>query len=263
MLRKYRVVLDYPGHSFTIAAPGGKPRGEKIPTAIAIDSGYPRIEATIGGKPYGFLLDTGASFSMLSRTVLEGWSARNPHWPIATGAAGFANMFGNDAGKGSMLRISKVKIGSFSLAGVAMVSRAPGVYENVMSAMMSAPIVGAIAGNILRDFRVEIDYRNGATYFERKLHSTDKDLVSVGLILGVANNGDPVVTALCSTAGEDVKHAIQLRDRLVAVDGRTVNGEPLAVIAELLSGKAGTSRRLTLTRSGRQFDVIVRTKKLL
>jgi len=263
VLRKYRVVFDYPGHTFTITAAGGKPRGEKIPTTIATVSGYPRIEATIGGKRYGFLLDTGASFSMLSRTVLEEWSAQNPLWPIAIGAAGFANMVGNDADKGPMLRISKVKIGSFSLADVAMVSRAPGVYETVMSEMMSAPIAGAIAGNVLRDFRVEIDYRNEATYFERKLHATDEDLVSVGLILGLANNGDPVVTALCSTAGEDVKHGVQLRDRPVAVDGKIVNGEPLAVIARLLSGTAGTSRRLTLRRAGLQLDVDVRTKKLL
>jgi predicted aspartyl protease len=263
VLRKYRVIFDYPGHSFTIAVPGGKPRGQRVPTAIAADSGYPRILATIGGKPYGFLLDTGASFSMLSRSLMDEWSAKNPRWPTVTGAAGFANMVGNDADKGPMLRISNVKIGTFSLADVAMVSRTVGTYEKFMSEMMSEPIVGAIAGNILRDFRVEIDYQNGATYFERESRTTDNDLVSVGLILALANNGDPVITALCSAAGEDVKSGVQLRDRLIAVDGKPVNGLPLAAIAVLLSGKAGTSRRLTLKRNGQQLDVTVTTRKLL
>ncbi len=116
--------------------------------------------------------------------------------------------------------------------------------------------------NVLRDFRVEIDYRSGATYLEG-VHSADGDLVTVGLVLGLANNGDPVVTAVSSAAGEDVKKSVLVRDRLIAVDGRTVNGEPLAAIAELLSGEAGTLRRLTIRRNGQQIDVAVRTKKLL
>ena len=75
-------------------------------------------------------------------------------------------MLGNDADKGPLLRVAKVKIGSFVLPDVAMVSRPVGIYEKFMSDMMTAPLIGAIAGNVLRDFRVEIDYRNGATYLE-------------------------------------------------------------------------------------------------
>lgn len=263
LLRKYRVVFDYPAQRFTIGAPGGAARGRRITSPIDAESGYPRIEAEIAGTKYGFLLDTGASFSMVSRAVLEGWSGQNPRWPTMTGAAGFANMSGNDPDKGPLLRVAKLKIGSFALPDVAMVSRSVGIYEKSMSDMMTAPIVGAIAGNVLRDFRVEIDYLSGATYLEEKLHSTDRDLVTVGLILGFANNRDPAVTAVCSAAGEDVKKSVLVRDRLIAVDGRTVNGEPLAAIAELLSGEVGTLRRLTIRRNGQQLDVAVRTKKLL
>ena len=46
-------------------------RGVKVETPISSPSGFPRIELQIGGATHGFLLDTGASFTMISRTVLE------------------------------------------------------------------------------------------------------------------------------------------------------------------------------------------------
>ena len=97
LLRKYEVIFDYPARQFTLAKPGAiNPRGIKIPTPISSPSGFPRIELQIGGETYGFLLDSGASFTMISRTVLGRWAKANPTWPTATGAVSFANMFGGE-----------------------------------------------------------------------------------------------------------------------------------------------------------------------
>jgi hypothetical protein len=264
VLRKYCVVFDYPGRRFTLSHTPVKPSGARIDTPIGKESGFPRIEVEIGGTRFGFLLDTGASFSMIGRTMLERWSKENPQWPSAHGLAGFSNMFGNEMEiTGLMLRMPEVKIGRLRLGDVAVVSRPADVYEKWMSAMMSAPIIGAIAGNVLRDFRVEIDYRHGVTYLAKKTTSIDADLISAGVVIAIASNGDPVITGIVSGADRAVQAALKPKDRLIAIDGQAVNGEPLAVVAGLLSGKAGEIKRLTILRTGQRMDVTAQVKKLL
>lgn len=78
VLKRYHVIFDYPEKQFTLAAPGSlKPRGTRLDSPIQQLSGFPRIEAQIDGKDYGFLLDTGASFTMISLEVLKLWYVVN------------------------------------------------------------------------------------------------------------------------------------------------------------------------------------------
>ena len=265
LLRKYHVVFDYPAREFTLAKPGSlQPRGVKVASPISKQSGFPRIELQISGETYGFLLDTGASFTMISRAVLDGWAKANPAWPTATGAAGFANMAGGDMDNGAlMLRIPQLSIGSIVVKSVAAVSRKEGTFEKWMSGMMTAPIVGALAGNVLRDFRVEIDYQNGFTYFERAGSSADADLTSVGLVLARRADGSLMVTALSSKAAADVQGGVHPGDKLVAVDEVLLTGKPLAAAAEALAGKPGEHKRLTLERAGASMMVNVTVAALL
>ena len=265
VLRKYRVTFDYPGRKFKLAPEHGqKGKGVAVKTPIGSRSGFPRLEAQIGGKSYGFLLDTGASFTMVSLRPLTGWKAENPQWPEAIGAVGFSNMFGGDFdNKSLMLRADKVQVATFPLSGVAIVSRAVGTFEDYMSPAMSSPIIGAIAGNVLRDFRVEIDYQRGITYLQKRRSSNDSDLTGVGLVVGVSGSGDVAVTGIGSTAADETKRLVQRRDVLLAIDRRNVSGEPIALVAELLSGAPGSKKRLTLRRNGEQLEVEVPVVKLL
>ncbi|MGH9710771.1 MAG: hypothetical protein ACRD37_09500, partial [Candidatus Acidiferrales bacterium] len=142
VLRKYEVVFDYPAHKFTIAQPGVlKPRGTAVPSPIGEKSGFPRIELTVGGEKYGFLLDTGGAYTMISQALITKWRAAHPEWPHCTGAAGAANMIGGpfDA-KVELLRVPEMRWGTFDLRGAGVVSRPEGIFEKYMSSMMSAPI---------------------------------------------------------------------------------------------------------------------------
>jgi len=140
ILRHYDVVFDYPGRRFTLSKPGtSKPQGVEFQTPISDPAGFPRIEAEIDGKTYGFLLDTGSSFTMISRVLLETWVKQAPPWPSAIGATGFANMFGGKMeSEALMLRIAELKLGAFAIKGVAAVSRPDGTYEKSMSRQMTA-----------------------------------------------------------------------------------------------------------------------------
>lgn len=264
LLQKYAVIFDYPAHRFTLAAPGTtKPRGVKIKTPISASTRFPRIELQIGGVTYGFLLDTGASFTMISRTVLEDWAKTNSAWPSATGAVGFANMFGGNESEALMLRIAEIGLGPVSLKDVAAVSRPEGTFEKYMSPMMTAPIIGALAGNVLRDFRVEIDYKNGFTWLERTSSTGDDDLLSVGLVLAAGPDGTRWVRGISSAAAPDVSAQVRAGDKLLAVDDAPVHGKSLAAVALALEGKAGEHKQLSLEREGKVFTVSVTIKALL
>jgi len=54
--------------------------------------------------------------------------------------------------------------GEFPLAEFGVTSQREGTFEKMMSGMMTAPIVGSLAGNVLKRFRVELDYPNEKLY---------------------------------------------------------------------------------------------------
>jgi hypothetical protein len=263
LLRKYRMIFDYPGRTLTFAKPSKDAgRGVRLDASINEKNGLPRIEAEVAGKRYGFLLDTGASFSMMSKVTMQGWLKQHPDWSSATGAFGFANMMGGKMeSEALMLRISEMKIGPVTIADAAAVSRNEGTYEKSMSNQMTAPIAGAIGGNVLRDFRIEIDYQNGYVYLDRATNSTH-ELSGVGLVLAPSTHGLRV-NAIASTSADDVKASVHPGDDLIAVDGVVLDGQALTLAAQALAGSPGSKKRLTLMRGGDQLVVAVTCSELL
>jgi len=257
VLMRYHVVFDYPGRKFQIAKPGTvKPRGSKLPAPINKRSGFPRIEAMIGNVIYGFLLDTGASFTMVSQELLNKWVTEQPEWPQAKGAVGSANMgLGSVEVNGLMMRIPRVGISRFQLSGAAVVSRPKGTFENYMSQMMSAPIVGAIGGNILKQFRVEIDYANGAAYLENTGKPNPHDLDVIGITLQAQRDGNYVIAGISDQTNQKIYSAARRGDRLIKVGTLEVTGASFARVIDSLRGKPGNWRLLVLERDGKQFEV--------
>src|SRR5206468_4127149 len=93
------------------------------------------------------------------------WRAAFPFAPLAALALGTANMghAGADTGQ-LMLRLPELRIGGVVVHNPSVVSRAAGTFTSYMTPMMSAPIVGALAGNVLQHLRIDIDYANEETH---------------------------------------------------------------------------------------------------
>lgn len=166
VLAQYHVVFDYLNGTFTLAEPGAATSaGVALPMSVAAHSGFPRIELVIDGTTHGFLLDTGASFTMVSEVVLKQWGSAHPEWERHEGAVGDAVTLG-----GATLETMIVPFatwGPCEVAGMGVVSQPEGAFEQWMSSMMTAPIVGAVAGNVLKQFRLELDYANQTVYIAR------------------------------------------------------------------------------------------------
>ena len=257
LLARYHVIFDYPAKKFTLAEPGIlKPRGARIASPIGKGSGFPRIELQIGGANYGLLLDTGATFTMISIEAMNDLGAKHADWRRATGAVGGANMVGGAMeNAATMMRLAEARWAEFQLQEVAAVSRPKGTFETYMSRMMAEPIIGALGGNVLRAFRVEIDYANGATYLEKTGSLEQNDLDIVGLTLRPMQDGGYVVSAVSKQGAGDLVDKVREGDKLISVDKLQVTGAPLAEVVNALRGKIGEKKSLTIERDGNRITV--------
>lgn len=161
VLSRYHVILDYPNGTLTLAAPGLlKPKGTALPMPVA--QGFPRTEIELDGIKYGMLLDTGASFSVVSEVTFASWKKKHPDWTAYSGAVGEASTLGGQALETMFIR--GAKWGPHPLPEFGAISRRRGTFEDYMSNMMAAPVIGALGGNVLKHFRVEMDYAGQRLY---------------------------------------------------------------------------------------------------
>jgi C-terminal processing protease CtpA/Prc len=123
-----------------------------------------------------------------------------------------------------------------------------------MSQMMTGPIIGAIGGNVLKAFRVEIDYANGVTYLE-KHGDPDNALDIVGLTLRPRRDGTYLISGVSKENSAEVIQSIKEGDKLIRVDKLEVLGAPLADVVNSLRGAPKQVRVLVMEREGRQFTV--------
>lgn len=256
VLERYHVVFDYPARKFTLAAAGSvKPRGTALQTPVRRQNGFARLTVEIGGQSHGFLLDTGASFTMISRKALEAWSTGPARWARVDGAVGPANMGARSDAEALMVRVPELRLGGLAVTDAGAVSRQEGTFERSMSRMMTEPIVGAIGGNVLSQFRVEIDYAAGVTYLEHAEAAARKDLDLVGLTLFPAPDGSMQIIGVSKTTHPDVREKIQAGDLLRSVDGKPVAGLSLMQIVDRLRGQPGDRRKLNVERGGQKLEV--------
>ncbi len=169
LLSRNRVILDFPQRRFALDATGAAPRGVRLPTPIHDQTKFARIEIRVEEQDHGMLLDTGAGCTMISPRLLERWRKEHPEWDYVSGAQGTARKGRRDLDDGAvMVHVPRISIGPFPVEDVWMVARpVGGRYEEFSARMMAGPAVGALGGNVLKLFRVEIDYVTGVTYLER------------------------------------------------------------------------------------------------
>lgn len=257
MLRHYQVVFDYLHHSFTIAEPDRlKPQGIAVETWIG-DAGMPVVSLAVDGKQYGFLMDTGGQYCMMSGQFLDSLARTHPDWTSVQGAYGPANMLlGKGEAKLHMLRIGAMQWGPFKLSGVGAVSRRVGTYEKWMSEIAGHPIVGSVAGNVLRNFRVDIDYPASKVYLAGSPR-TSSGINMVGILL------EPDVEGYVIAGVSNGISALQVGDRLLKVGKLDVRHAPFHAVMRALSGKPGDIRTLEIERGGKQLRVTVPVRHVL
>jgi len=268
ILRHYDVLIDFPGHKFSIGLPGTIPfRGPSAKVQVNADNGLIQVPTQIENKKYNLALDIGASISFLSEEVFDRLAAAHPDWPHMTGAVGSANMWGLDEEpKWKVMRLDRVQYGPLFLANVVVVDF-PKDRMDYFTKRAGVPTAGLMGSNALLNYRVGFDYAHSTVYFEfgRMFNFPDFDLIGLTLrpeddgrftILGVADfEGKPSVPQ-----GAD---GVQPGDRLIAVNSIPVQGSTVGQVWNMLRGTPGQQRNLTLERGGRQFTVAATVQHFL
>jgi len=97
------------------------------------------------------------------RTIAgRGRGGKHPEWERHKGAFGEAKLLGGQSLETMIL--PEIRWGKNMLRSVGVTSQREGTFEKWMSSMTKEPIVGALAGNVLKQFRVELDYKNEKLY---------------------------------------------------------------------------------------------------
>ncbi|BGE87976.1 hypothetical protein Ms3S1_p20240 (plasmid) [Methylosinus sp. 3S-1] len=273
LLQQFIVTLDYGRHALAIAEPGTrKPEGVAVPCEVNSKTGVIAIEVKIGDSVYPLALDAGSGYSWVRGDVARGWMAQHPEWRRAFGAVGPANAnmvdfaFEKD---GVVFRVPRITVGALSLDNVGALATAPilGVFvdgllgdffwDNWRKAAPT-PVIGWLGGNVLKDYKLTIDYPNRMTYWRKQrsidLHGLDQP----GLTLVRRDDryfiGNLVRKASAEGADEAIEGA-EIGDELVAVDGAEIRGASREAVLSKLHGAPGERRRLLLERDGARIEI--------
>jgi hypothetical protein len=261
-LEPYQVVVDYPHRLFSVAASGCiRHRGLEVESPFLPASGHPRVVVLELGREYGFLLDTGSRVTLVRRDLLESLSAAHPEWPHSAGASGAADMPGGN-GTEFLLRVPELEWGPFHLRNVLMVSRPNETFSPTDFETPEA-IVGALGGNVLSSFRVEIDYPHGKTYLEEVQEPDASDMNSAGLVLDVNARDQLVVVAVSPSADVKARRNVRPGDTILKIAGKRETPWAITDASEALSGKIGKKIRLLILRGGKEVFVTVIIAHLL
>jgi hypothetical protein len=254
-LRQEHVVLDYPARRLTVARPGAlRPRGVAVPCRINRTSGLFMIEATIDGEPVALGLDNGSAGTWVSTELTSGWQERHPEWRHVIGALGSANFWGRDFETGGVLmRLPEVTIGPLRVRDVAVLGLGQRLFD-WYSRKSAGKVAGFLGGNVLKRFRLEVDFVTEMTYWEAGTEANDHDLDIVGLTVR-AEDGGYAVAGVVGVDGAPAVEGVEAGDRLIKVGALEVTGATMGAVVDSLRGHVGTTRTLVVERSDRRVTV--------
>ncbi|MGO9088071.1 MAG: hypothetical protein ACLQBK_22875 [Candidatus Sulfotelmatobacter sp.] len=268
VLRHYDVLVDFPGHKFTIAAPGTI-RFLGLGAKVQIDSenGLIQVPSQIENKKYNLALDLGSCISFLSGELFDKLAAAHPDWPHMTGAVGSANMWGmDDEPKWKLMRVDRVQYGPLFLTDVAVVA-SPKATMDFFGKRAGIPTAGLLGSNVLLNYRVGLDYAHSTVYFDigRLFNFPDFDVI--GLVLRPEDDGRFTILGVADFKGQPSvpsgAEGVQPGDHLSAVDDIPVRGSTMGQVWSMLGGTPGQERKLTIERGGKEFAVMAKVQHFL
>ena len=111
-----------------------------------------------------------------------------------------------------------------------------------------------LAGNVLKSFRLTLDYPNRMSYWLQQTPLDTHDLDQVGLTLA-REKGITTVVGIARKNGADTVGGIAVGDKLLKIDGHDTLAMTRGELLAALHGRPGETRLLTLERDGKQFEI--------
>ena len=265
VLQRFQVVLDYGARTLTLARPGTlRPAGVPVPFQVKTETGLIAVRVAIDGKPHAVTIDNGSAYTWFRRDVVEKWLASHADWERGVGAVGPSNMMMSGDGAeaaGILIRVPQIDAGSVRLTDVGALGAGPGRSPDPNLALFdwystknAVPVIGWIGGNVLKSFRITVDYPKGTMFWERQADPDGGELDQVGLTLRF-ENGQFVVDAVARKSGEATVPVAAPGDRLIRIGDLETRGATWGAVYAAMHGKPGETRTLVLERAGARLTV--------
>ena len=262
VLQRFQVVLDYGARTLTLAKPGTLSlKGNPVSFRVNEQTGLIVVDASVDGKSYPVTIDCGSAYTWLRESVVRGWLRGHPEWERGRGAVGLSNMRMADDGveaAGVVVRIPQIKLGTLTLREIGALGVGRGnASEDLMdwySKKNPEAVAGWLGGNILKGFRITIDYPRRVSYWRSEGPLDAHDLDQVGLTLKTKGK-EIFVSGVVTQSGMPAVEGVRAGDKLVAIDALRTEGASWDAIFRAMHGRPGEMRILVLEREGRSFTV--------
>jgi hypothetical protein len=253
--RQDHIIFDYPTGLLTVARPGVlTPRGVRIPCRVNAETGLFLVNVVVDGDTVQFGVDNGSAGTWVSNALVAKWETRHPDWPHATGAVGSANFFGFPfEAQGTLMRLPELVMGGVPVRDVGLLGLDQALFD-WYSRKSAGPVLGFVGANVLRGFRVEIDFPNRLTYWEAGPAEPFDDFDIVGLTLRPEPDGWFIVGVLVKE-GKPAVAGVLPGDRLIRVDSLDTASASMGTVVNALRGAPGSARRLIVGREGKRITI--------
>jgi hypothetical protein len=265
LLQHFQVVFDYGARTMTLAAPGAlAPDGVMAPIRINRSTGFASIDVTVKGRRHSMVIDNGGSYTALKDAG---------DWPVtdqeirSAGGIGPANYMmqpgGIDAAS-NVVRLPQATLGALVLSELNGQEIATpgmlgfllgGAFWDSYSEKAGEETEGWLGGNLLKNFRLTLDYPNRRSYWLRQ-GTLDTSLDQVGIVLGRSKEA-VTITGIARKGGVPTVTGVEAGDQLLRIGNLDVATATRGQMLSALSGKPGEMRRLLLERDGRRLEVDV------
>jgi hypothetical protein len=165
---------------------------------------------------------------------------------------------------GTLLRVPEIFCGPLTLKDVGVLAAGPsrsfpGNLDlfDWYSQKNETPVIGWIGGNVLKAFRITIDYPNRRIYWQRQTAIDPHDLEQVGLTLRT-ERGEFVVAKIATKNGVPTVDGVLPGDKLIRIGDLETGKATWGAIFSALHGRPGETRSLVLERNGNRFAVATR-----
>jgi hypothetical protein len=260
LFRQDHVVFDYPAWLLTVAQPGVlNPQGVKVPCRVNPETGLFLVDATADGDTVRLGVDNGSAGTWVSDTLTAAWEGRHPDWPHAIGAVGSANFFGFPfETQGTLMRLPELTIGAVRARNAGVLGLDQGLFD-WYSRKSAGPVLGFIGANVLKGFRLEIDFPNQMTYWQAGPSVDLNDFDIVGLTLRAEPDSSFTIVGVVRRDGLPTVEEVQPGDKLIRVDGLDTAHAPMGKVVDALRGTPGSTRSLVLERGGKRVTIKAKT----
>lgn len=271
LLQRYQVAIDYRNRTLTLARPGMlRPEGISVPFRLKKETGLIAVDVAVDGKSYSAAIDNGSAYTWFRRGTVTDWLRSHPDWERGVGAVGASNMMMSGDGaeaSGVLARIPEMAVDRLTLKDVGVLGaadgRSPVANVNLFdwySSKSETPVIGWIGGNVLKNFRLTIDYPNRTSYWLKQAEPEANDLDQVGLTLR-SERGEYFVEAVARKNGTPTVEGVSPGDRLIRVGDLETKAATWGGIYEAMHGRPGEIRKLLVDRAGSRITVAARVTR--